>query len=696
MKSTYQWLCCMRAIIVTILLVFANNIYPQRYIKFHEDIINKEIASPEAWFAHYYGSVEGLSMHKYKTTTNQNSGWNHTTYQLFYESIPLEYGLFTMHEKNGVVVSVNGGRLVTPISMMTSPIISESVAYDLACRYLSVASINYSPGVLIYCPTFWNSEPIFRLSYKFEMNGSDSEPMAIYVDAQNGNIIYARSLVFGYQGTAQTRYSGSVNIETSYDNVRHKYYLHDNIRNISTKVYSMVPDLEEILIEDNDNLWNQSEFMDDLDAALDAHWGAGVAYDYFYNSFGRVGFDDEGSGLSIYANWATLDNAAWNRKEHAIYYGRGSYSLGIDGGKLPFSSLDIIAHEYTHAVFTSCTNASNVGESGAVYEAVSDMFAMCVLNYLCDNERKCKIMWQPGLAIDVNGNASRRMDTPYESENPAYYMDNYWTQNADSFTHHNSTVLSHWFFLVVEGGYGINWANEVYDINPIGFQYAEQILYNAITNYFHGVDFISYSFFAGEVLNSAAELYGVCSQQYNTVYDSFIAVGITPQRYGAYYNNLSVTSVDDVADMRTYFAQLISADCMISGDRHILFHAEEQIHLLPGFSVSSGATFAARIEECYAPAIEMINPSLMPRQQVTKKEEYNDEFYFLYTSSEDLLRIHSDINNDAVYRIYDSVGRLVLMGAVSSNNINVSGIPNGTYLVIIYTNGANFVGKFTK
>jgi beta propeller repeat protein len=110
--------------------------------------------------------------------------------------------------------------------------------------------------------------------------------------------------------------------------------------------------------------------------SVDAHWGAGQVYE-FYRALGRNSLDNQGMSLVSLVNAGNADggplfNASWN----------GSYVTygNPDPTQLyPFSAgLDVVGHEWTHAVTDFSGGLVNLSQSGAMNEAYSDYFGNAI------------------------------------------------------------------------------------------------------------------------------------------------------------------------------------------------------------------------------------------------------------------------------------------------------------------------------
>ncbi len=104
---------------------------------------------------------------------------------------------------------------------------------------------------------------------------------------------------------------------------------------------------------------------------------------YYFNQFGRRGYDNKASMVQVGVNMnkdlpfdlGMKENAAW--LDTLSMFGFGD---GTKNGELQnfISSLEIVAHEFTHAVVSYTSNLEYVGQSGALNEHLADVFGAVV------------------------------------------------------------------------------------------------------------------------------------------------------------------------------------------------------------------------------------------------------------------------------------------------------------------------------
>lgn len=103
---------------------------------------------------------------------------------------------------------------------------------------------------------------------------------------------------------------------------------------------------------------------------------------FYLQTEGRKSWDGKGANVDASVNvqkFTFLDvlglkqNAAWMGPWKMFVFGAGGEELGDFAG-----ALDVVGHEYTHAVIGSTSNLQYVGESGALNEHLADLFGAMI------------------------------------------------------------------------------------------------------------------------------------------------------------------------------------------------------------------------------------------------------------------------------------------------------------------------------
>ncbi len=509
----------------------------QKSLKFYESTSKNEAI---ARFSNIYNLDKNNSFVAKKAITDK-TGISHQRYQQYYKGLLVEFGSLIVHQNGEKIISVNG-ELYNPKGLNIKPKLSSKSGLQIATNFINakkylwesveqsnLLNYNYPNGDIVIFPLVNSGE--LRLAYKYDIYSVD--PISrneVYIDANSGEILYknpiikhAKSLIginetvlsFNkienlIQGNAETKYSGTRTIETTFDISLNKYLLFDNLRGNGIITYNCerIPrTYQDNSFADNDNNWTKAEHANSFqdDAALDAHWGAEKTYDFWKNTFNRNSFDDNNSAIISYVHYRDKNenyaNAFWNGR--FMTYGDGS---GTTNPKA-FTSLDICGHEIGHAVCTFTANLAYRNQSGALNEGFSDIWGACVEQYGKTGSLSGSIdpaVWFIGEDITNGGsnledNGLRRMDFPKEKRDPDTFQGQYWITTADDGSctpdgtsgsptyndycgvHTNSGVLNHWFYILTAGKSGTNNAPipASYNVAGIGMAKAAEIAYLA-------------------------------------------------------------------------------------------------------------------------------------------------------------------------------------------------------------------------
>ncbi len=255
--------------------------------------------------------------------------------------------------------------------------------------------------------------------------------------------------------------------------------------------------------------------------ALDVHWAMEKTYDFYLNQLSRNSFDNVGGLIKNYVHYGQgLDNAFWNGT--AMSYGDGSQIFS------PVASIDIVGHEFSHAVVQHTANLAYQDESGALNESFADIFGTAIEFYGATSPN-----WTMGESCTIvspfflrsmsnpNGGYAPQPDT-YLSTNPAGPW--YAGTGDNGGVHCNSGVQNFWYYLLCQGGSGTNDIGNAYSVTGIGMNQATQIAYRNLRLYLTSTSNYMSSYYGS--LQAAEDLYGANSTQQNAVRAAWYAVGI--------------------------------------------------------------------------------------------------------------------------------------------------------------------------
>jgi Zn-dependent metalloprotease len=178
-----------------------------------------------------------------------------------------------------------------------------------------------------------------------------------------------------------------------------------------------------------------------------AHGNAGITYDYYASVLGRDSFNGAGATIMSTVHYQkNYVNAFWNGTQ--MVYGDGDGSTAS-----PLVVLDVVGHELTHAVTNYSSNLIYKNESGALNEAMSDIFGAAIEAYrdgaVSGNTWKIgEECWTP----HIEGDALRYMNDPELGGDYDYYPTRYTGTSDNGGVHWNSGIANLAFYLMVSGG----------------------------------------------------------------------------------------------------------------------------------------------------------------------------------------------------------------------------------------------------
>ncbi|GIE76534.1 hypothetical protein Aph02nite_24840 [Actinoplanes philippinensis] len=268
---------------------------------------------------------------------------------------------------------------------------------------------------------------------------------------------------------------------------------------------------------DADDVWGDGTTADRVTAAVDVHYGVARTWDYFKDTFGRAGINGDGKGVTAYVHrdvdWA---NASWSDACLCMSFGDG------DAARQAFTSIDDVAHEMTHGLTFRTADLVYEGESGALNEATSDIFATLV-EFAAGNPSD-----EPDYLISERTGPQplRWMDEPTRDRKSA----SCWTpavRNLD--VHRSSGVANKFFYTLAVGSGTTRWGTSTpcggaAPVTGIGNDAAGAIWYRALTTYMvSSTDFIGAR---QATLQAATDLYGSTSAERSAVQAAWLAVGV--------------------------------------------------------------------------------------------------------------------------------------------------------------------------
>lgn len=501
-------------------------------------------------------------------------GVSHRKYQQYYKGIKIENAEYLVHGKNNLIETINGNFEEVTIASVTPSVtgkqaLTSAMKYVHASKYkwedesleLNIKKVSGNPqatyfptGELVITKDELKKGNNLRLAWKFKISSlSPNNEQLIYVDAFTNEVIRDIPLIYDVNTpcTAQTLYSGTVGIIG--DSFAGGFRLRETRNGV---------DIQTLNMQNGSNYANAIDFSNTTtnftnggwsnfnqnQSALDAHFGAETVLDYWRTVHNRNSIDNNGIRVLGYVHFSPnglgWSNAQWvgGANNHFMQYGDG------DGFFFnPLTALDITAHEIGHGINEfEAALSPGTQESGALNEGFSDIWGACIENWA----DPAKQTWLLGEEVFISGfSCVRNMQNPKtttaaEGQHPDTYQGQFWDNNGEP--HTNSTVLSHWFFLLAQGGTGTNDLSNAFSVNGIGINDAQTIAYSALTNILNSS--ANYSDARNATIQAAVNIFGAGSCQEINVTKAWYAVGVGSD----YISSLAISGAGSLCSSDTY------------------------------------------------------------------------------------------------------------------------------------------------
>jgi Zn-dependent metalloprotease len=260
-------------------------------------------------------------------------------------------------------------------------------------------------------------------------------------------------------------------------------------------------------------------------AVNEAYDGSGDTFDLYDNIYGRNSIDGNGLKLISTVHYSkNYDNAFWDGEQ--MVYGDGDENLPVSQRLFNRFTicLDVIGHELTHGVTQYEANLTYSNQSGALNEAVSDIFGSLVKQYKLGQtaDQADWIIGEGLFTSNVNGVGIRSMKAPgtaYDDPvlgkdpQPANMKDYVNTSQDNGGVHINSGIVNHAFYLMAV------------EIGGYAWEKAGQIWYKTLTEKLKNDS--NFQDAADLTFAVAGELFGTDSAEQTAVKNGWSQVGIT-------------------------------------------------------------------------------------------------------------------------------------------------------------------------
>ncbi|AEV34075.1 Zinc metalloprotease (elastase) [Owenweeksia hongkongensis DSM 17368] len=636
------------------IMEIASSDQQENWWSFH----NGQNITPDTFFQTYQESMGFDANYSFIELKREEDdlGINHIRYEQFYKGVKVEGAQFILHSRGNTLYKANG-RLVK--SLQGSPVATVSFKDALnTAKQLTEANSFYwedpymeawlkdvkgNPNAsfapkeeLVWLdPQFSQNGENYKLAYKLDLffEATDDHRL-FYIDANTGNLLWEQNRCHSAtaHGQAETKYHGTQNIIT--DSVStNKYVLNDVTRGGGVQTLNAQTGTSfqnSVDFEDDDNYWDNVNAQID-EAATDAHWSAGMTYDYFLSEHNRDSYDGLGSKIVSYVHWdQAWRNASWNGV--AMRYG--------DGSGDPLISIDVVGHELAHGVTEYSANLVYAYEPGALNESFSDIFGTAIEFHALDSAAD----WDIGKASFL----LRSMSNPKAYSQPDTYLGQAWyTGSGDNGgVHYNSGVQNFWFYLLSEGGSGTNDNGTAYQVDSFGIDNAAEIAYRNLA-YYLTPSSEYYDSRRGSI-SAAEDIYGSCSYEANLIAKAWHAVGIGSDTLSNDIELLEVLSPKNSCSIGTQETMEVKFIYYRSGCDSTI-EAGDSIQL--GYSVNgSNAVSETLIAGSTINSGDTITYTFNTKQDFINVGAYNIKFWTNYSSD---YMTENDTISDYIIKVLD-------------------------------------------
>lgn len=475
--------------------------------------------------------------------------------QQYYGGVPVWGAEVVRDSDGGVPVSIFGD-ISTAIAVDTQPGLTTDVARQTILSRAPSGALLLRPVdvVVLRLPSGEH-----RLAYTTVVSGGNRVER-VFIDATTGSELmrYSSIQTQSAVGTGQglvggpkklaTRLQGGVYL--SDDDLRPPVLTTFDMRGSLSRAIGVlffgVPLFASDVGSDSDNSWSDIP-------TIDAHAYIGWTYDYYFKRHGRRGLNNGDRPIFSMVNairredaftvpfelWGDfVAQASWcdvcgPGAIGMMFFGNGFPAPFVDGLGRNWTylagSLDVAAHELTHAVTTYSSNLTYMNESGALNEAFSDMMATSVEFYFQPSGSglgQADYLLGEDSVRSLTGGLSglRSMANPMLFGDPDHYSLRATGDDDNGGVHTNSGIPNHAFYLAIEGGRNRVSGITVQGVGAANREQIEKAFYRAFTLLLPAS--ANFSMARATTIQAARDLYGANSAAATAITQAWTAVGV--------------------------------------------------------------------------------------------------------------------------------------------------------------------------
>jgi bacillolysin len=481
----------------------------------------------------------------------------------YHEGVPV-YGADLLRQTDAGVTTAILGTLFTGIDLDTTP------GLTLSAARAAFDEMAGPPFGLTATPSLWVF-PLGEGAYTLAWRGTLSGFRDVFIDAGTGETLFEVSRVrhqtvgvgtglLGDQRKMATESIGATfrtrdPLRPAVIGTFDMEYDENRFLNTLLALFGGAPPSLADLAADADNVWEDG-------IVVDVHPGVGWSYDYLATQLGWAGIDGRDGAITAFVHPVNparvlaaadqcfenatdpfeciqyvlltifIDNALYIQPFPGVANSTGFMVFGEPHFfPTPLTALDIVAHEMAHGVTHFTAELGDTlppNEPGAINEAFSDIIGTATEFYV--EEPGDGPLRADYLVGEDTGFPIRSLRDPQELQNgltgpyPDHYDNLFRGPEDQGGVHVNSTILSHAYFLAVDGGTNRTSGLGVTGVGHENRLQIERIFFNAWVNLVPS--FADHAIVGESLIRSATDLFGSDAPATRAIWEALDAVGI--------------------------------------------------------------------------------------------------------------------------------------------------------------------------
>jgi len=470
----------------------------------------------------------------------------HERFEQFHQGVRVYGGDIARQTDHGLTVSIFG-TLYEGIDLDVRPALSID---DVKAAVQKLSGVELGPARIPELVILPDEAGGYRLTYRatvFTLQGD----YHYFLDAKTGAVV--RTIAGAHRQTAASAIGRGRGVlgddkKVSVSSQSGTFVASDMLRPPALRTYDARGDLNKVL-----NFLNGLTSLVTSDLAsststtwsdpvpVDAHAYVGYVYDYYFKRHARRGLDNNNIAItSIVHPVRRNDVFTASNQILGLFYVNAFYccdGVMVFGEGLPpgatvarqswnflAGGLDVIGHELTHGVTDFSSGLISENEPGALNEAFSDIMGTSV-EFFYQPAGSGTLQADYAIGEDVvTPGGIRNMANPAALGGPDHYSRRFTGTDDDGGVHFNSTIVSHAFYLAIEGGTNRTSGLSVQGVGAANREQMEKVYYRAFTQLMPAN--ATFAVARTVTIQAARDLYGVGSAPERAVTQAWTAVGV--------------------------------------------------------------------------------------------------------------------------------------------------------------------------